>query len=154
MYNFDYYIFIDYSENLIGYSIIEKSNIDLLLPKISKFKHYRNIKYKSQYLKSINKKIKDNKIIDLFFKIKIKEIRQNIEIFTDITYFLKNHNNCIIFVSIDNNQYVNFCKLVKLINNKKIKIVKESDLKKDSVEYKMSLVIDNLLNLKRKKMSK
>lgn len=154
MYKFDYYIFIDYSENLIGYSIIEKSNIDILLPKISKFKHYRNIKYKSQYLKSINKKIKDNKIIDLFFKIKIKEIRNNIEIFTDITYFIKNHNNCIIFVSIDNNQYVNFCKLVKLINNKKIKVVKESDLKKDSVEYKISLVIDNLLNLKRKKMSK
>lgn len=30
-----------------------------------------------------------------------------------------------------------------------VKIIKESDLKKDSKEYKLSLVIDTLLNLKR-----
>ena len=38
---FDYYVFIDYSENLVGYSIIEKNKMIELLPKISRFKHYR-----------------------------------------------------------------------------------------------------------------
>ena len=37
--NFDYYIYIDYSENLIGYIIIHKDKIEELLPKLSKFRH-------------------------------------------------------------------------------------------------------------------
>jgi len=41
MKEFDYYIFIDYSENLIGYNIIEKEKLKNLLPKISKLKHYK-----------------------------------------------------------------------------------------------------------------
>ena len=36
---FDYYIFMDYSENLIGYIIINKEKIKELLPKIIKLKH-------------------------------------------------------------------------------------------------------------------
>jgi hypothetical protein len=98
MYNFDYYIFLDYSEKLIGYSIIEKLNINQLLPNITKFKHYRNIKHKKLYLKSINKIVKDKKIIQYFLKIKIKEIKYNLELFMDILYFIKKNDNCIIFV--------------------------------------------------------
>jgi hypothetical protein len=154
MYQFDYYIFLDYSENLIGYSIIEKSNIKELLPLISKLKHYRKIKHKKLYLNAVQRIFKSNKIIDLILKIKIKSLNQNVEIFADITYFIKKHDNCIIFVSIDNNQYVSFCKLVQIIKTQNFKIVKESDLKKDSIEYKLSLIIDNLLNLKRTRKSK
>ena len=42
---FDYYIFIDYSENLIGYIIIDERRINELLSKISKLKHYTILKY-------------------------------------------------------------------------------------------------------------
>ena len=43
---FDYYIFIDYSEDFIGYNIIGKEKIKELLPRISKIKHYKEIKHK------------------------------------------------------------------------------------------------------------
>ena len=39
---FDYYIFIDYSEDFLGYLIIEKDKIKELISKISKFSHYKN----------------------------------------------------------------------------------------------------------------
>ncbi len=42
---FDYYIYIDYSENYLGYLIIENQKIKGFLPKISKFAHYRKLKY-------------------------------------------------------------------------------------------------------------
>jgi hypothetical protein len=48
---FDYYIFIDYSENLVGYSIIDKNKMKELLPKISRFKHYREAGDRKQYLR-------------------------------------------------------------------------------------------------------
>ena len=154
MYTFDYYLFIDYSENLIGYNIIEKSKIDEALPKISKLKHYKSVKHKREYLNAIKKMFENENVCGFFLKTKIKEIRQNIEIYTDVADFLKNHANCIAFVSIDNNQYMSFCRLVKIIDGENTKIVKESDLKKDSAEYKLSLVIDNLLNLERTRKSK
>ena len=37
--DYDYYVFIDYSENLVGYSIIEQKKIFELLPKKKKFEH-------------------------------------------------------------------------------------------------------------------
>ena len=52
---FDYYIFIDYSENYLGYLIIEKEKIKDFLPRISKFAHYRELKHKKAYLNSIKK---------------------------------------------------------------------------------------------------
>ncbi len=52
---FDYYIFIDYSEDYLGYLIIEREKIKEFLPKISKFAHYRELKNKSAYLKSIKR---------------------------------------------------------------------------------------------------
>ena len=55
---YDYYIYIGYSENLIGYMIIEGDKINEILPRTSKFHHYRKIRYKRQYIKSIKNKRK------------------------------------------------------------------------------------------------
>lgn len=55
MKEFDYYIFIDYSVNLIGYSAIEKSKLKELLPKISKFAHYNELRNKSSYIHAIKR---------------------------------------------------------------------------------------------------
>ena len=146
--SFDYYIFIDYSKNLIGYTIIEKSRIKELLIKTSKLKHYKEVKHKKEYLAAIKKKIQNINIH--LEKIKIKEIRKNIDIYADIAHFLKTKENKTIFISIDNNQYSSFNRILKIINSINTKIVKESELKKNTPEYKLSLIIDNLLNIKRK----
>ena len=42
--DYDYYIFVDYSEDLIGYNIIEQKKIIELLPKILRFEHYKGRK--------------------------------------------------------------------------------------------------------------
>ena len=60
---FDYYIFIDFSENYIGYFIIDHIKLMELVPKISKFAHYRGVRYKRAYIKSIRKIIKREKIV-------------------------------------------------------------------------------------------
>ena len=121
MKEFDYYIFIDYSENLIGYTIIENKKFKELLPKISKFAHYKELKHKSAYIHSIKKIIDKNKILDLIAKYKIREMRQNLYIYSDVLNFIKKHNNCIIFVSIDNHEFPNFKKLVNIADGKKQK---------------------------------
>jgi len=149
---FDYYIFIDYSTNLIGYDIIERKKLKDLLPRISKFAHYRELKYKRQYVKSIKKIIKKEKIINFLLKIKIKELRKNLEIYSDILNFIRNHEKCIIFISVDDHEYNNFKKLVKVVNGEETKIVQESKLKKGTLEYNLSLIIDTLLNIERLKI--
>ena len=64
--------------------------------------------------------------------------------------FVKKFDYCKIFVSVDNNQFDAFTKLLSLIPHKEhIKVVKESELKKGSVEYRLSLVIDNMLALEK-----
>jgi hypothetical protein len=152
---FDYYIYVDYSENLIGYTIISKDKITEILPKISKFHHYRKIKHKRQYLKSIRKIADKNDIKSFLLKYKIREIRDNTFIFADVLDFVGENDNCGIFVSVDNHQYNAFMKLFNLIPHKKhVFVIKESKLKKESVEYKLSLIIDSLLNIERVKMSK
>jgi len=97
MKEFDYYIFIDFSENLIGYNIIEHDKLNALLPKISKFAHYRKLKHKHSYIQSIKKVIEKNNITSYFIKSKIKEIRQNMDIYLDALEFIKKHNNWIIY---------------------------------------------------------
>ena len=154
MREFDYYIFIDYSENLIGYSIIEKKKLKELLPKIIKFTHYKRLRHKSQYVHSIKKIIQTRDILSDILKIKIREMRQNMEIYSDVLYFIKKHNNCIIFVSIDNHEFPNFKKLVNITDGDKTKVVEESQLKQGSIEYKMSLVLDTLLNIERLRRKK
>jgi len=77
-------------------------------------------------------------------KCRIKELKDNLSIFVEILDFVKKHDDCSIFMSIDNNQYVAFIKLFGMIPHKdNVKIVMESDLKKGSVEYKLSLIIQN-----------
>lgn len=151
MKDIDYYIYLDYSERLVGYTIISKEKSNILLPKISKFHHYKDIKYKKAYISSIKKVIITKNILEDLFKHKIKELRENLYIFTEVIEFIKVNNNCAIFASIDDNQYRAFVRLLNLIPNNNHTIVrKESNLKRGSSEYKLSLIIDTLLNLKRK----
>lgn len=146
---FDYYIFMDYSENLIGYIIIEKEKINDILPKISKLKHYKDLKYKKQYLRAMKKFFENSKILDFTNKHRITELRQNIEICSEVFAFCEKNSNSRIFISVDDRQYRGFMKLANLINGKRFKIIKEGQLKRGSIEYQMSLIIDTLLNLRR-----
>lgn len=146
---FDYYIFIDYSDALIGYLIIEKSKINDLLPKISRFRHYRETGDKGLYLRNVKKTFKRENLLSYFLKRKIKETRQNMGIFLDIGEFIKSHPNCMIFASIDNRQYSNFEHFVKIVDGSNIKVVRESELREGTIEYQISLVLDNWLNIER-----
>ncbi|MEK6955746.1 MAG: hypothetical protein AABW52_03730 [Nanoarchaeota archaeon] len=101
MNNFEYYIFIDYSENILGYFIIKEQDINSLMPKISKFSHYRELKYKSSYIHSIKKVIEEKDIIHHFLKLKIKDMKYTLEIYADLVEFLDKNDNCLIFISID-----------------------------------------------------
>lgn len=147
---FDYYIYIDYSETFIGYIIIHEEEIKEILPKISKLHHYKQIKHKKQYITSVKRLIESNNIKSFLLKYKIRPMKDNTIVFTDVLEFVMKHDNCIILLSIDNNQYNVFIKLFNIIPHKEhVFVIKESDLRKDSVEYKLSLIIDNLLNVER-----
>ena len=149
----DYYIFIDYSERLVGYIIIQKEKIKDLLPRILKLHHYKDIKYKKAYLQSIKKVFEKDKIDDYLFKFKSKELKDNLSIYVDIIDFIKKYYDCKIFISVDNNQFNVFTKLLDMISHKEhIIVVKESSLKKGSVEYELSLIIDTKLNMERIKI--
>jgi len=149
MKEFDYYIFIDYSKNLIGYSIIEHDKIIGLLPKISRFRHYKEVRDKKIYLKNIKKTIKRENIKSYFLKFGIKELYKNTDIYAAVLEFIKKHENCIIFISVDNRQYKAFNKLVGFVDGKRVVVKKESELVKGTPEYQASLVLDNLLNIER-----
>lgn len=69
----------------------------------------------------------------------------------DVLEFLKKHENCIIFISVDNRQYPAFRKMVNIIDGENIIIKQESELIKGTPEYQISLVLDNLLNIERLK---
>ncbi len=151
---FDYYLFIDYSENFLGYSIIENNKVKQIIPKISRFMHYKELKHKPAYLKSIKHLIEKENLRSFFCKLKIRKTSETLEIYSDILEFLNEHPNCLIFISVDNKQYLNFEKIIKIIDGNSTKVVKESELKKDSFEYKLSLVLDTMLNLARLKDEK
>ena len=184
---FDYYVFIDYSENYLGYLIIENGKVREFLPKISKFAHYRELKHKKAYLDSIRKVVDKNKVCSHFCRLKIRKTEATPEIYSDILDFLKKHDNCLVFICVDNKQFINYHKtlmgfvswvlrfpknlqvkdyninvvdflrikkLVSIIDGKNIKVIKESELKKHTPEYKISLVLDTLLNLARLKNDK
>src|SRR3989344_4831086 len=142
---FDYYVFIDYSENLIGYSIIEKDKLNDILPKLARFRHYRKAGDKKAYLKNIKKTLVRENIHSYFLKIKIKEMRKNMDIYIDVLDFLKKHENCLVFISVDNSQYTAFRKMIDVVNGKNVLVKQESELIEGSQEYKISLVLDNLL---------
>jgi len=151
---FDYYIFIDYSEDHLGYLIIEKEKIKEFLPKISKFKHYRHLKYKKAYLSSMGKRVDKNKICTHLCKLKIRKTEATPEIYSDILEFLKKHDNCLVFICVDDKQFKNFNKIVNIIDGENIKVIKESELKKNTSEYQINLVLDTFLNLARLKNHK
>lgn len=151
---FDYYIFIDYSKDYLGYLIIGKDKIKELLPKISKFAHYRELKHKKAYLNSIKKIVVKNNICSYFCKVKIKKTEATPEIYADILDFLKKYDNCLVFICVDDKQFRNFNKIVHLIDGKNTKVIRESELKKHTFEYKINLVLDTLLNLARMKNDK
>ena len=190
MKEFEYYIFIDYSEtkrivlkqptyfnllamkhnsrgvqeprtyhllqwrvldNLIGYLIIENAKLKELLPKISRFRHYKTAGHKKLYLKNIKKTVIRENIKSSFLRLKIKEMNKNMEVYIDILEFLKKHENCIIFISVDNRQYLAFKKMVSITDGKNTIIKQESELKEGTPEYQVSLVLDNLLNIERLK---
>src|SRR3989344_768186 len=154
MKEFDYYIFIDYSENYLGYLIIERERIKEFMPRISKLAHYRELKHKTAYLKSIRKIVDKNNVCSHLCRLKVRKTDATPEIYSDILEFLKEHDNCLVFICVDNKQFTNFEKLVKIIDGGNTKIIKESELKKDTSEYRISLVLDTLLNLARLKNDK
>jgi len=147
---FDYYIFIDYSDNLIGYLIIEGNKTNSLLEKIKRFKHYREAEDKKLYLKNVKQTFKRERLLELCLKYRLEFIRNNIEIFLDIGEFIKKNENCLIFTSVDNRQYDSFKKFVKIVDGHNIVIIKESELKNGAKEYKLSLILDNWLNIERR----
>jgi hypothetical protein len=146
---FDYYIFIDFSENLIGYSLIEKAKFSELLPRINRFKHYKNVSNKKLYLKNIKKTFDRENIRQYFMRFKVKRMDQNMSIYLDVLEFLKKHKNCIIFISVDNRQYSAFKKMIDIIDGEKVIVKQESELVKGTKEYQVSLVLDNWLNIER-----
>jgi hypothetical protein len=151
---FDYYMFIDYSVDYLGYLIIEQENIRKFLPLISKFAHYRELKNKKSYLESIKKSVDKNNICDHLCKLKIRKTELTPELYADILDFIKKNENSSHFICVDNKQFRNFQKLVNIVDGKNTRIIKESELKKHSKEYKISLVLDTLLNLARLKNEK
>lgn len=154
MKEFDYYIYIDYSEDLIGYDIIEKSKIKELLPKILRFRHYRNSRNRKIYLQHIKDTIKRENIKNYFLKLKVCGVKNNLDIFVEVLDFVHKHNNCIVFICVDDYQYRIFKKMINVLDGDKVQVVKESSLKKGSQEYQISLVLDNLLNIERRKNEK
>ena len=146
----DYYIFIDYSSDLIGYNIIEKEKIQEILPKIAKFRHHKEERHKKIYLHKIKREIKNTSLASLLLKQKIMHIKDNLIVFAEIINFVKNNDNCIIFMSVDNNQFKAFTNLLDMIPHKDHIIVKkESELKRQSLEHRLSLIIDTMLNIER-----
>ncbi len=140
---------MDYSENLIGYIIINKQSLNELLPKITKLKHYKGLKNKVQYLNAAKRLFEKDRILDMVSKHKVAELRQNIELCSEILDFCRKESESKMFISVDDRQYRGFMKILSLIDGKRFKIIKEGQLKINSPEYQISLIIDTLLNLKR-----
>lgn len=147
---YDFYLFVDYSDILVGYNIIEREKVLAILPKIVKFRHYKEERHKRIYLLKIRREIKNSNLTALILKQKIKHVKDNLLIFAEIIEFVKIHDNCLIFMSVDNNQFNAFVKLLNIIPHKhNVTVVKESDLKRNSIEHRLSLIIDTMLNLER-----
>ena len=145
---FDYYICLDYSERLVGYIVIAKEKVPELLPLITKLHHYKDIKYKKSYIQAVKKVLEKNKIADHLLKCRIKELKDNLSMFIEILDFIKQHPESNIFISIDDNQDIAFSRLLGMMNLN-ITTMKESELKKGSVEHRLSLIIDTMLNVER-----
>lgn len=151
---FDYYIFIDYSEGLIGYLVIKKESISYCLSKISRFRHYKEAKKRKLYLNKAKNTFNKKELLGCFLKSKIRKVMETPEIFADIAQFLNKNKDSPIFISVDNRQYRNFEKFVEIIDGKNVKVVKESELRKNTFEHRINLVLDTWLNIERVKNDK
>ncbi len=117
-----------------------------------KIVHYKNLKHKREYISAMKKRFQRDRVTEFLFRWKIRNMRLNLEIFTDVIGFVNKNDNCVIFISVDNHQYKPFIKLIQLVSHKKdLVVMKESELKRDSIEYKLSLIIDTMLNMERRK---
>ncbi len=76
---------------------------------------------------------------------------ENMEIFLDVLEFLKRNPKSIVFISVDDRQFLAFNKIVSLLISEKIIIKRESQMIKGTPEYRVNLVLDNLLNIERLK---
>lgn len=92
-----------------------------------------------------------NKLLNSIYKYNITELRQNLEICSEIFNFCRKNPDSKIFISVDDRQYSGFIRLAKLLDGKRFTIIKEGKLKKGSEEYQINLIIDTLLNLRRRK---
>ena len=151
---FDYYIFIDYSENLIGYVILEKAKVKICLENTLRFKHYRESKKRKLYLKKVKQTFNKRDVLNCFLKKKIRNVLETPEIFADIAEFIKKYKDSRIFVSVDDRQYKNFEKFVEILDGENTKIVKEGKLRRNTSEYKINLILDTWLNIERIKNDK
>ena len=113
-------------------------------------RHYKEVNQKSSYLKALKISLEKNQLRVLLHSYKIKKMIHTLEIYADIADFVFTHKEARIFISLDDNQTSNFERLVRDIDGERVLIVTEGNLKKDSIEYKLSLIIDNLLNIERK----
>ncbi|MDP2925077.1 MAG: hypothetical protein Q8N99_01770 [Nanoarchaeota archaeon] len=146
--DFEYYAFLDYSQELIGYSVIRKDNLKELLAKIARLHSYKEIKHKQKYLAKIKKL--DWKKIKKLMDYNIVKITSSEKILLSIIEFIKENNESLGFISVSDHYYNSFSKMIEMSERRhNYLIVKESDIKKDSNEYKLSLVIETLLNLER-----
>lgn len=147
---FDYYIFIDYSVDFIGYNIIENKNVPAVLQKIVKFRHFKDERHKRTYLIKIKREIKNSDLTSFILKQKINHLKDNLLIFAEVMDFVKGNDKCLIFMSVDNNQFNAFKRLLEMIPHENhVTLKKESDLKRNSPEYRLSLIIDTMLNIER-----
>ena len=151
---FDYYIFIDYSEELVGYIIVDKINIKNCLEKSSKLKHYSELRQKDLYLKSMKKLFDKNQLLNCLNKYRIAELRYSMEVCSEVLEFCNKKCESRIFISIDDRQYKGFMKILRALDGKRFTVSKEGKLKRNSKEHQLSLIIDTLLNLKRTKNEK
>ena len=76
----DYYIYLDYSERLVGYIIVQKEQIQNILSRTSKLHHYKDIKNKKGYIQSVKKIFDNNQIEQYLLKCRIKELKDNLSI--------------------------------------------------------------------------
>lgn len=150
---FNYYIYVDYSENLIGYLIISRENKSELLKRVVQFKHFKELRNKQLYLKKIKRIFERQKIESLIFKKRIVSIRDNLILFRDIVIFIKKNSDYELFISIDDRQYSSFVRLFSdLFNLNNLFFVRENELRKGSDEYALNLILDNLLNIERRSL--
>ena len=89
-----YYIYLDYSDRLVGYIIIEREQIPSIIPKISKLHHYKDIKNKKGYIQSVKKLLDRENIMVYLLKCKIKDLKDNLSVFVEIVDFIKKYDYC------------------------------------------------------------